>query len=135
MRRLQIMQQNLFISPTHFVQQAGIAALRDGDATTAAIRDACAERRVLLVEGLRRLGFGIGHSPEGAFYVLADARRFGDDSRALAFRLLEQAGVGVTPGIDFGEAAEGMLRFCYAVRRETIETALERLEPALGVDA
>ena len=64
--------------------------------------------------------------------MLADARAFGDDSRALAFELLERAHVGITPGIDFGEAAEGRLRFCYALSPDTIETALTRLEPVLA---
>jgi aspartate/methionine/tyrosine aminotransferase len=98
---------------------------------TQAMRESCDARRERLVGGLRRLGFGIERDPEGAFYVLADARRFGADSRALAFDLLERAHVGTTPGIDFGPAAEGRLRFCYAVRPETIDTALERLEPVL----
>jgi aspartate/methionine/tyrosine aminotransferase len=132
MRRLQTLQQNLFISPNSFVQQAGIAALREGAAMSEAMREACAERRSMLVDGLRRLGFGIDRDPEGAFYVLADARAFGSDSRALAFDLLERARVGVAPGIDFGEAAEGMLRFCYALGTRTIETALARLEPVLA---
>jgi aspartate/methionine/tyrosine aminotransferase len=132
MRRLQTLQQNLFISASSFVQRAGIAALADGAAMAEAMRSACAGRRDLLVAGLRRLGFGIDRAPEGAFYVLADARRFGGDSRALAFRLLEEAHVGTTPGIDFGEAAEGRLRFCYARSRATIETALARLEPVLA---
>jgi aspartate/methionine/tyrosine aminotransferase len=131
MRRLQVLQQNLFISANPFVQRAGVAALEEGGAMASAMREACADRRVRLVEGLRKLGFGIEQDPEGAFYVLADARRFGTDSRALAFRLLERAHVGTTPGIDFGEAAEGYLRFCYAVRPETIDTALERLASAL----
>jgi (5-formylfuran-3-yl)methyl phosphate transaminase len=95
------------------------------------MRSACETRRDLLVAGLRRLGFVIDRDPQGAFYVLADARRFGGDSRALAFQLLEEAHVGTTPGIDFGEAAEGRLRFCYARSRETIETALARLAPVL----
>jgi aspartate/methionine/tyrosine aminotransferase len=131
MRRLQILQQNLFISASSFVQRAGIAALEEGASMTAAMLEACSERRGLLVDGLRRLGFGIDRPPEGAFYVLADATAFGTDSRALAFELLERAHVGVTPGIDFGEAAEGRLRFCYALNRETIETAFSRLEPIL----
>jgi len=132
MRRLQVLQQNLFISASSFVQRAGIAALEEGAEMKAGLRDACAERRRFLVDGLRRLGFGIESDPEGAFYVLADARRFGTDSRALAFALLERAHVGVTPGIDFGVAAEGRLRFCYALARETLETALARLEPVLA---
>lgn len=131
-RRLQVLHQNFFISATHFVQHAGIAALEEGAAMTESMRDACAERRTLLVDGLRRLGFGIDRAPDGAFYVLADARRFGEDSRALAFELLERAHVGVTPGIDFGSAAEGRLRFCYAVGLEVIESALARLEPVLA---
>ncbi len=131
MRLLQTLQQNLFISASSFVQRAGIAALAEGAPMAESMRSACETRRDLLVAGLRRLGFGIDHAPEGAFYVLADARRFGGDSRALAFRLLEEAHVGTTPGIDFGEAAEGRLRFCYARSRATIETALARLAPVL----
>ena len=132
MRRLQILQQNLFISAGSFVQYAGIAAIEEGEQMTAGLVAACAERRALLVDGLRRLGFGIDRDPEGAFYVLADARAFGADSRALAFELLERAHVGITPGIDFGEAAEGRLRFCYALAEDTIKTALARLEPVLA---
>jgi len=131
LRALQVMQQNLFISANPFVQRAGIAALEQGAAMAEAMRSACEERRARLVSGLRRLGFGIERDPEGAFYVLADCRRFGSDSRALAFEILEQAHVGTTPGIDFGEAAEGHLRFCYAVRGQTIDTALARLAPLL----
>lgn len=132
MRRMQVLHQNLFISATHFVQQAGIAALQEGDGMAGRMRDAYAQRRTRLVEGLRRLGFGIDRLPEGAFYVLADARRFGNDSLALAFALLERAHVGVTPGVDFGPAAEGMLRFCYAVAPEVIDAALDRLAPVLA---
>ena len=77
--------------------------------------------------GLRDLGFTVARPPEGAFYVMADARRFGADSRALAFALLEHAQVGSAPGIDFGAAGEGWLRFCYAASESTIEEALERM--------
>ena len=55
-------------------------------------------------------------APAGAFYVLADARRWDSDSRRLAFRLLEEAHLAITPGIDFGAAAEGWLRFLTAGR-------------------
>jgi aspartate/methionine/tyrosine aminotransferase len=132
MRRLQILHQNFFISATHFVQYAGIAALEEGRATTRSMVAAYSERRTQLVDGLRHLGFGVEQLPEGAFYVLADASRFASDSRALAFELLEKAHVGVTPGIDFGQAAEGKLRFCYAVAPSVIEAGLARLEPVLA---
>lgn len=132
LRRLQILQQNLFISANAFVQHAGLAALAEGDEMTREMLGQLTARRTRLVDGLRSLGFGIAGDPEGAFYVLADASAFGRDSRALAFELLERAHVGVTPGIDFGEAAEGWLRFCYAVDERTIDTALERLAPVLA---
>jgi aspartate/methionine/tyrosine aminotransferase len=131
LRPLQTLQQNLFISANRFVQHAGLAALREGEASVAAMRAAYDRRRLLLVNGLRKLGFGIPVVPRGAFYVFADARAFGSDSTRLAFDLLERAEVGTTPGVDFGAAGEGWLRFCYAASEKAITKALERLERAL----
>jgi aspartate/methionine/tyrosine aminotransferase len=126
-RPLQILAQNLFISANHFVQAAGLAALREGAATVEAMRAAYDRRRRLLVDGLLRLGFGVPAMPKGAFYVFADARRFGSDSQRLAFDLLERAHVAVTPGVDFGAAGEGWLRFAYANSEAAIQEALTRL--------
>jgi aspartate/methionine/tyrosine aminotransferase len=131
MRTLQTLQQNLFISASEFVQHAGLAALREGEATVAAARAAYTRRRARLVAGLRALGFGVAREPQGAFYVLADARAFGGDSVALAGALLERAHVACTPGVDFGAAGEGFLRFCYAASEEAIDEALARLAPVL----
>jgi len=130
-RSLQVLQQSLFISASSFVQRAGIAALSQGEATLRANVQVWGARRRRMVDGLRALGFGVSRLPQGAFYVLADARRFGADSRALAFALLEGAGVGAAPGIDFGAAAEGWLRFCYAVSDDVIDEALARIAQAL----
>jgi aspartate/methionine/tyrosine aminotransferase len=127
MRPLQILQQNLFICASSFVQRAGIAALRHGGDQVEVMRAAYRVRRDRLLAGLRELGFRVPVEPEGAFYVFADARSFGGDSRKLAFEILDRAHVGVTPGIDFGAAGEGWLRFCYAVSEASIEEALERL--------
>jgi (5-formylfuran-3-yl)methyl phosphate transaminase len=131
LRPLQVMQQNLFISANHFVQRAGVAALAHGEATRQAMLAAYTRRRTLLVDGLRKLGFEIPVPPAGAFYVFADARRFGADSRRLAFDLLERAHVAVTPGIDFGAAGEGFLRFSLSAPDAEIELALARLAQAL----
>ncbi len=131
LRPLQTLQQNLFISANRFVQHAGIAALREGAETVEAARRAYDRRRLLLVEGLRKLGFGVPAAPRGAFYVFADARAFGSDSLRLAFDLLERVQVGTTPGVDFGAAGEGWLRFCYAVSEDALEEALERLAGVL----
>jgi aspartate/methionine/tyrosine aminotransferase len=131
LRPLQVLQQNLFISANHFVQAAALAALRHGAETCERMRAAYQQRRGLLVAGLRRLGFGVPALPQGAFYVFADARRFGADSLRLAFELLERAHVAVTPGVDFGAAGEGWLRFAYANSDANIARALERLEGVL----
>jgi (5-formylfuran-3-yl)methyl phosphate transaminase len=130
-RALQSLSQNLFISVASFVQRAGIAALEHGAATTAAMREAYSLRRGVLMDGLKRLGFEVPVAPSGAFYVFADARRFDTDSRRLSSRILEQAHVAVTPGVDFGAAGEGYLRFSCTAAEAEIGEALARIARAL----
>ncbi|MBI3087132.1 MAG: pyridoxal phosphate-dependent aminotransferase [candidate division NC10 bacterium] len=131
-RPLQKMHQNFFISANAFVQAAGIAALREAQPEVARMRAIYDERRRFIIPGLRRLGFGIATEPTGAFYVLANARRFTADSYAFAFRILEQAKVGVAPGVDFGKNGEGYLRFSYANSLDNLAEALRRLEAFLA---
>jgi aspartate/methionine/tyrosine aminotransferase len=130
-RPLQKMHQNFFISANAFVQAAGIAALREAQPEVARMRAIYDERRRFVIPGLRRLGFGIATEPTGAFYVLANAKRFTADSYAFAFEILERAKVGVTPGVDFGSNGEGYLRFSYANSKDNIAEALRRLEAFL----
>ncbi|MCA9533870.1 MAG: pyridoxal phosphate-dependent aminotransferase [Myxococcales bacterium] len=130
-RALQSLQQSQFISATHFVQSAGIAALTHGAPHLEHMRGTYQRRRDLLLAGLRELGLGIPTAPTGAFYILADARHLGQDSLAMATRIVEQAHVAVGPGRDFGVIAEGHLRFSYATSEAQIERALERLARAL----
>jgi aspartate/methionine/tyrosine aminotransferase len=132
LRALQVMQQSFAISVSAFVQRAGVAALAHGESTRRAMLDAYTRRRGILVAGLRCLGFEIPVEPAGAFYVFADARRFGADSRKLAFDLLERAHVAATPGIDFGAAGEGHLRFTLTAPDAQIEEALTRIGRALA---
>ncbi len=131
-RPLQKMNQNFFISANAFVQVAGIAALREAQPEVARMRAIYDQRRRFIIPALRRLGFGIATEPTGAFYVLANAKRFTADSSAFAFEILEQAKVGVTPGVDFGRNGEGYLRFSYANSLENITEALRRLEAFLA---
>ena len=91
------------------------------------MRQEYARRRRLLIEGLRDLGFGLPIEPAGAYYVLADARHLSADSLGLARRLLEEARVAVAPGIDFGDRAEGFLRFSFTTTSRRIEEGLDRL--------
>ena len=127
------LQQNLFISTAHFVQTVGLTALAQGDAHLEMMRQAYATRRTLLVDAVRGLGLSVPVTPTGAFYVLADARHLtqGRDSLALAFEILDRAHVALGPGRDFGEIAEGFLRFSFAVDHDDIVRALERLARVL----
>lgn len=127
MGALQAMHQNFFISANSFVQWAALAALREASANIEGMRASYDRRRRLLLAGLRRLGFGIQVEPTGAFYILANANRFSRDSMAFALDMLEHAGVGATPGIDFGNQTEGYLRFTYANSEENLEEALDRI--------
>jgi aspartate/methionine/tyrosine aminotransferase len=127
-RTLQTSMQNFFISPNAAVQRAGIAALSQAGADAERMRAIYDKRRKTLLAGLKQLGFNIPVEPNGAFYVLVNARRLGQDSLKLAFDILEKAKVGVTPGIDFGSRAEGFLRFSYANSCENIQEALRRLQ-------
>jgi aspartate/methionine/tyrosine aminotransferase len=118
---------NFFISTNEFVQWAALAALREAGEDAARFRRVFDERRRAMVAGLRRVGLGVGAPPTGAFYVLANARRFTGDSLRFAFEMLDHAHVAVTPGVDFGKNAEGYLRFCYTKSIERIEEALDRI--------
>ena len=65
--------------------------------------------------------------PEGAFYIFLNVRHLSQNSYELAFDILEKAGVGVAPGIDFGENAEGYIRISYANSLENISEGLDRI--------
>jgi aspartate/methionine/tyrosine aminotransferase len=130
-RPMQRIQQNLFISPNSFVQLAAITALQDAEGDVKQMRETYDQRRKFMIRRLRELGFGIMVEPTGAFYILANAKRFSADSYRLAFDILEEAKVGVAPGIDFGTNAEGFLRFSYARSMENIAEGMDRLEAYL----
>mgnify|MGYP001438347772 CR=1 FL=1 len=126
-RTLQSLHQNFMISANSFVQLAGVTALRNCQQDVAKMRAEYDRRRKHIVPGLERLGLSVRTRPQGAFYVLADARHIRNDSLSLAKEILEETGVAVTPGIDFGAGAEGFLRFSYANSIENIDEALSRL--------
>jgi aspartate/methionine/tyrosine aminotransferase len=131
-RPLTILTQNLMISTNAAVQRAGLAALAGAWPEVERMRQTYDRRRRLLLAGLKRLNLPVRVEPTGAFYILADARHLSADSYALAFDILEKAGVATDPGIDFGPGAEGFLRFSYANSETNIEEALARLEKYLA---
>ncbi|MFH2104292.1 MAG: pyridoxal phosphate-dependent aminotransferase [Chloroflexota bacterium] len=110
-----------------FTQFAGIEALlgpQDG------VDEVVAEyqrRRDRIVAGLNAIPGIRCQVPQGAFYAFPNIRSFGLSSREFASRLLDQAGVAVLAGTDFGAGGEGYLRLCYATSVETIDRALEQI--------
>mgnify|MGYP001009828858 FL=1 len=130
-RAIQKIHQNFFICANSFVQEAGIAALKGSQEHVAEMVQIYNTRRQYMLKRLIGMGFDVRKEPMGAFYVLADARKYGSDSLELSRRILNEAGVAVTPGIDFGNGAEGYLRFSYANSMENIKEGMDRLEAFL----
>jgi aspartate/methionine/tyrosine aminotransferase len=127
-RPMQKIQQNLFISACSFAQWGALAGLKEAGESIQKMKETYNRRRRFLIPKLRDLGFGITVEPTGAFYVLANAKRFSENSYQLAFDILKEAKVGAAPGIDFGTGAEGYLRFSYANSIENIEEGMKRLQ-------
>jgi aspartate/methionine/tyrosine aminotransferase len=126
-RPVQKLQQNLFISPPDFAQFAAIAALRDSAAEVEHMRSCYDERRRLVLRRLHAMGLDVLTEPVGAFYVFVNVRDYTDDVMRFAFEILEEAGVAVTPGVDFGPGGAGYLRISYANSLENIDEGMTRL--------
>ncbi|TFG75805.1 MAG: pyridoxal phosphate-dependent aminotransferase [Thermodesulfobacteriales bacterium] len=126
-RPIQKLQQNLFISPNPFVQRAGVQALKKAGVDALEMVKLFDERRKIMIEGIKELGFNIESEPKGAFYLFIDANKINPNSHELAFDILEKAKVAVTPGIDFGEGGEGYLRLSYTTSTSNIKEGIRRL--------
>jgi aspartate/methionine/tyrosine aminotransferase len=121
--------QNIFLAASTPAQYAALAAYDAGvQRELQKRRDIFRDRRDFLLPALRELGFEIPLVPQGAFYLYADCSRFTDDSQAFALRLLEQAGVAITPGLDFGShRAARHVRFSYANTIDNLREGVSRL--------
>ncbi|WP_300058047.1 aminotransferase class I/II-fold pyridoxal phosphate-dependent enzyme [uncultured Roseobacter sp.] len=120
--------QNMFICAPHASQIAALAAM-DAEEELQSNLDVYRANRALMLTGLPEAGFTKIAPPDGAFYVYADVSDLTQDSRAFAAEILEQAGVSVTPGLDFDQARGGRtLRFSYARSTTDIEEGLARLK-------
>lgn len=128
MRDLRSLHQNFIICAPNFVQWAGIVAIEHAEEIQENMRSIFSKRRKILLDGLRSMGLKYWGNPAGAFYVLTDFRFKKRDSLTMAMDILKNYGVAVTPGVDFGVAAEGFLRLSYATNEKNINIALEKLE-------
>lgn len=115
-----------------FTQLAGLEALAGSQDPVEAVVAEYQQRRDRIVAGLNRIPGVRCQSPEGAFYVFPNVKAYGIPVAELARRLMDEAGVAVLAGTDFGQYGEGYLRMCYATSVATIDAALERIAAFLG---
>jgi len=131
---LEKLAQNLFISMSTMSQYGALAAFTpECRAILNARRDEFARRRDFLYPALCELGFSIPHCPAGAFYLYAGIDRFSNNSQQFCLELLEEHGIAITPGADFGRhRAEQHVRFAYTTGMAQLEKAVERLRVLYG---
>jgi len=126
-RTIDRLQGNLAISVPTLAQIAAEAAF-DGREEMEAVKHGYEENRRILTEGLPKAGLDKFLPVDGAFYLYADVARFADDSLDFAKRMLSEAGVAATPGIDFDPVnGRHFLRFCYAGSAQEMHEAVARI--------
>lgn len=126
-RPIERLQGNLAISVPTLAQVAAEAAF-DGREEMEAVKHGYEENRRILTEGLPKAGLDKFLPVDGAFYLYADISRFSDDSLDFAKRMLNEANVAATPGIDFDPVnGRHFLRFCYAGSSAEIHEAVDRI--------
>jgi aspartate/methionine/tyrosine aminotransferase len=126
---LEKLAQNLFISMSTMAQYAALACF---EPETRLIlntrRDEFAQRRDFLLPELRDLGFDIPHCPDGALYLYAGISRFKMPSAQFCMELLENHGLAITPGADFGRyKADEHVRFAYTTSMDRLAEGVARL--------
>ena len=118
-------------NPTTFVQYAGITAIRDGENFISETLERYRRNRDIVVQRLGAMKRVTLSRPEGAFYAFFAVDGM-NNSVSFAQELIDQVGVGLAPGLAFGEDGEGWMRLCFAADTETLSSAMDRLEPILG---
>ncbi|MEQ9693535.1 aminotransferase class I/II-fold pyridoxal phosphate-dependent enzyme [Shimia sp. SDUM112013] len=127
-RTVERLAQNMFICAPHASQVAALAAMDCHEELEANMQVYRANRQ-MMIDGLPKAGFTSFAPPDGAFYVYVDVSQFTEDSRAFAREILDEAGVAVTPGLDFDPVrGAGTLRFSYARSTADIAEGLARLK-------
>ncbi|SEW16127.1 Aspartate/methionine/tyrosine aminotransferase [Cognatiyoonia koreensis] len=127
-RRVERLAQNMFICAPHASQRLALHAM-DCAEELDANRSVYAQNHQLMQVGLREAGFDKFAPPDGAFYIYADVSEWTDDARAFAAEILDEAGVAVTPGLDFDpHDGHHWLRFSYARSTKDIIEGLKRLQ-------
>ena len=113
-------------------QYAGLAALKGSQDEVTKMVAEFDKRRKVVVDGLNKLPGVSCATPKGAFYAFPNIKRTGWKAKALASALLEDAGVAIIGGPDFGILGEGYIRVSYANSMENILKALDRMREFLA---
>ena len=128
-----ILAQNLFISASSIAQQAALAAFsEEAMEIFESRRAAFKQRRDFLSRELAPLKFVFSENIQGAFYVYADVSFYTNDAESFCRTILDEHGVAMTPGTDFGEFRAGEhVRLAFTTSMEELEKGIERLQRAL----
>ncbi|MFJ3058812.1 pyridoxal phosphate-dependent aminotransferase [Herbaspirillum sp. NPDC087042] len=127
--QIEKLAQNLFICASSIAQHAGVACFAPESIAIYEERKAeFKRRRDYIVPALESLGFKVPVMPDGAFYVYADCSALSDDADQLSLDMLNEAGVVLVPGLDFGPfTARRYIRLSYATSMENLQEAVARL--------
>ncbi len=126
-RPVERLQQSLAISAP-FLSQVGAEAAFDAIDELEAVKASYARNRALLLGELPGMGLGDFQPLDGAFYVYIDISRFTDDSGDFCKRLLQEAGVAVTPGLDFDRArGRRTMRVSFAGSEAAVREGVKRI--------
>jgi aspartate aminotransferase len=115
-----------------FTQIAGVEALTGPQDKVAEIVAEYQRRRDFFVAGLNAIPGVRCQTPQGAFYVFPNVKSFGLTSKEIAAGLIDEAGVAVLAGSDFGSGGEGYLRMCYATSIDVLRESLEKMAAWFG---
>ncbi|KAF1045246.1 MAG: Aspartate aminotransferase [Herbaspirillum frisingense] len=128
--QIEKLAQNLFICASSIAQHAGVACFAPESIAIYEERKAeFKRRRDYIVPALESLGFKVPVVPDGAFYVYADCSALSDDADQLTIDMLNEAGVVLVPGLDFGPfTARRYIRLSYATSMENLREAVARLK-------
>ena len=119
--------QNLYLSAPTPSQYGALAVLgKEALAELESRRQTFQNRRDRLYAAMQNAGFELKTLPAGAFYLYWDVSQYTDDSEQFCAELLEQTGVAITPGTDFGKNA-GQTHVRLAYTNERIEEAVEAI--------
>jgi aspartate/methionine/tyrosine aminotransferase len=128
-----ILAQNMYISASSISQYAALAAFTpEAKRIFEKRREAFRHRRDFLAGALKSMGFLLCDNIQGAFYVYVDISKFSDDCEKFCHDMLEDHGVALTPGTDFGDfESKSHVRIAFTTDMDSLELGVQRLQNAL----